>query len=76
MAARISFMLTRSVTGNYLGEDWKNQMLRIKDCTGCRVCASRCPYELDPPAMLKKQLAWYLDYYEQSAASRGVQERA
>jgi predicted aldo/keto reductase-like oxidoreductase len=34
-------------------------MKKIEECTECRQCVSRCPYELDIPELLKKN---YEDY--------------
>ena len=35
------------------------KMKKIEDCTECRQCVSKCPYELDIPELLKKN---YEDY--------------
>lgn len=34
-------------------------MKKIETCINCRKCVSKCPYELDTPALLKKN---YEDY--------------
>jgi Fe-S oxidoreductase len=34
-------------------------MFKIEDCVNCRVCTTRCPYELDTPALLRKNLEDY-----------------
>ena len=39
-------------------------MHRIDGCIGCRACASRCPYSLDIPNVLKRMLADYDEMYE------------
>ena len=56
-AARASLMLRRAPTGNTLGEEGIAMMKKIEDCVGCYQCASRCPYELDTPALLKRNYA-------------------
>jgi uncharacterized protein len=76
MAARISFFLTRSLPGRHLTEDWKNQMLRINDCTECGSCSSKCPYGLETPKLLKSQLEWYLKYYDEHAPKDGSPAKA
>ena len=34
-------------------------MEQIENCVGCGLCVSRCPYELNTPELLKKNLADY-----------------
>ena len=34
-------------------------MEKIDSCIGCGVCMTRCPYELNIPELLKKNLADY-----------------
>lgn len=53
-AARMSLMLRRAPTAGFLGEYWQTEMARIDECLNCGQCASRCPYGLDTPALLKK----------------------
>ncbi|MBQ3484486.1 MAG: aldo/keto reductase [Clostridia bacterium] len=53
-AARMSLMLRRAPTAGFLGEYWQKEMARIDECLNCGQCASRCPYGLDTPALLKK----------------------
>jgi predicted aldo/keto reductase-like oxidoreductase len=36
-------------------------MRKIDDCINCRQCASRCPYELPTPELLKENWADYQD---------------
>jgi predicted aldo/keto reductase-like oxidoreductase len=60
MAARISFLMRRSPTARFLEPEWQEQMERINDCSECGLCKERCPYELDVPALLKRQLAEYV----------------
>ena len=43
----------------FLGEYWQQEMMKIEKCTGCGACKKRCPYELDIPVLLKKNLEDY-----------------
>ena len=57
--ARISLMLRRAPSAAWTNDYWQAEVKKIENCIGCGVCASRCPYELDTPALLKKN---YEDY--------------
>ena len=39
------------------------KMHKIEDCIGCRSCASKCPYQLDTPNLLKYMLKDYDEFY-------------
>ncbi|HOG01371.1 MAG: General stress protein 69 [Firmicutes bacterium ADurb.Bin248] len=58
-AARMNCMLRRAPTGKLLSKEYRVLMHRIDACTGCRACASRCPYGLDTPNLLKEMLSDY-----------------
>ena len=57
--ARISLLVRRSPTAYWLGEEGQAKMAKIRDCLNCGRCRSRCPYHLDTPALLRKNLADY-----------------
>lgn len=57
--ARMSLMLRRAPSENWLSETWQNNMKQIENCLNCGKCREKCPYELDTPALLK---ANYEDY--------------
>ncbi|MBR4172500.1 MAG: aldo/keto reductase [Kiritimatiellae bacterium] len=57
--ARMSLMLRRAPSQGWLSEHWQAEMKKIENCIHCRACASRCPYELDTPALLRVN---YEDY--------------
>lgn len=59
--ARMSLMLRRSPTAGWLTPAAQEKMHRIADCLECGQCASRCPYGLDTPNLLKRNYADYLD---------------
>ena len=57
--ARMSQMIRRAPSQNWLTDFWQNEMLKIENCVDCGICKTRCPYELDIPNLLKKNLKDY-----------------
>ena len=57
--ARMSLMLRRAPSKNWLTPEMQAEMKKIEQCLHCNQCASKCPYELDTPALLAKN---YEDY--------------
>ncbi|MDE6434474.1 MAG: aldo/keto reductase [Lachnospiraceae bacterium] len=57
--ARMSLLLRRSPSEIQLSEAGQEMMKKIEDCIHCNQCRSKCPYELDTPALLQKN---YEDY--------------
>ncbi|MBQ4353402.1 MAG: aldo/keto reductase [Clostridia bacterium] len=57
--ARMSLMLRRAPSEAWLSDYWKAEMERITECVNCCACMVRCPYELNTPALLRKN---YEDY--------------
>ena len=55
----MSLMLRRAPSDNWLSEEWRSNMKQIENCINCGQCKSKCPYELDTPALLKEN---YEDY--------------
>jgi len=45
--------------GQFMTKEYHALMHRIDACVDCRACASRCPYSLDTPRLLKDMLADY-----------------
>ncbi len=62
--ARMDRLLRRSPWQQYMTPQWQAKMNKIEDCIGCRQCASRCPYGLDTPNLLKYMLRDYREFYE------------
>ncbi len=59
--ARISQMVRRAPSKNWLTKEWQDEMKKVETCINCRKCVSKCPYSLDIPNLLK---ANYEDYFQ------------
>lgn len=57
--ARMSLMLRRAPSESWLTSQWQEKMLKIESCLHCNKCRSKCPYELNTPALLQKNLEDY-----------------
>lgn len=57
--ARMSLMIRRSPSESWLSEEWQQAMTDIEKCVGCGACIKKCPYELNTPELLKKNLEDY-----------------
>ena len=64
-AARMSALLRRSPYRQYMTDEWYAKMHKIEECVHCDACKSRCPYELDTPALLQAMLKDYDAFYAQ-----------
>lgn len=62
--ARVSLFLGRAPVQPFLTDEFRAKMDRINDCIGCNHCKDNCPYELDTPNLLKRELKKYYDFYE------------
>ena len=67
--ARMSLLLRRSPSELQLTEEVQSKMKKIEDCLHCGKCKSKCPYELDTPALLEKN---YEDYKQVLAGKVNV----
>lgn len=63
--ARMSLMIRRAPTDTYMNEAFQAEMEKIENCLHCGQCAEKCPYSLDTPALLEKNL---IDYRSQLRA--------
>lgn len=68
--ARMSLMLRRAPSKAWLSEEKQKEMMKIENCIECRKCMSHCPYGLNIPELLKKNLE---DYKEVLAGKVKVQ---
>ena len=59
--ARMSQLIRRAPSADYLSEEWQANMMQIEQCVDCGLCKTRCPYGLDIPTLLRKNLADYKD---------------
>ncbi|GAA0805108.1 aldo/keto reductase [Faecalicatena orotica] len=57
--ARMSQMIRRAPSADWLSSQWQDNMKKIENCLNCGECKKRCPYELNTPELLKKN---YEDY--------------
>ncbi len=57
--ARMSLLLRRSPSANWLTPVWREKMEQIENCTHCGQCMKRCPYGLHTPELLRKNLEDY-----------------
>ena len=57
--ARMSQMVRRAPSSAWLNDRWQAEMAKIAACVDCGACMTRCPYGLEIPALLRKNLADY-----------------
>ena len=57
--ARMSLMLRRAPSAAWLNDRWQAAMANIDNCLNCYQCASKCPYELNTPELLRANLDDY-----------------
>jgi predicted aldo/keto reductase-like oxidoreductase len=62
--ARISLLLGRAPFQPFLTENFREKMDLINQCIECGHCKNNCPYELDTPNLLKRELKKYNEFYE------------
>lgn len=59
--ARMSLMIRRSPSAAQLTPEVQEKMKLIEQCLHCGACKSKCPYGLDTPVLLEKNLKDYLE---------------
>ncbi len=58
-SARMSLMIRRAPSAAQLTPEWQEKMLLIEKCLHCNQCSAKCPYGLDTPTLLQKNLQDY-----------------
>lgn len=59
--ARMSLLIRRSPAELQLTDEVQAKMKKIEDCLNCGKCKKKCPYNLDTPALLRKNYEDYKD---------------
>jgi predicted aldo/keto reductase-like oxidoreductase len=72
MAARMPTILGRARDEHFLSDRCREMMAKVKECTWCRECESRCPYELKIPEMLEIGLQFYENYAREYDRKHGT----
>ncbi len=60
---RMSLMLRRAPSQVWLSEHWQEEMKKIESCIECGACLPKCPYGLDIPRLLRKNLEDYRTFF-------------
>ena len=63
MQARISLLLKRAPYQQFLLDEFKKKMDLIPECIECGNCRDHCPYKIDTPNLLKRELENYNEFY-------------
>lgn len=61
VCARMSLLLRRAPSADYLTQEWQEKMKKIEECLHCGHCISKCPYGLNTPKLLESN---WKDYKE------------
>ncbi len=59
--ARASLLIRRAPSTILLSPAGEAKMRKVEECIGCGLCASKCPYSLNTPELLRRN---YQDYQE------------
>ncbi len=57
--ARMSLMIRRAPSAAQLTPEMQAKMMKIEECLHCEQCKGKCPYHLDTPRLLEKNLQDY-----------------
>ena len=57
--ARMSLLIRRSPSAGHLSPNGQEMMMKIENCLHCNKCKGKCPYGLDTPTLLQKNLEDY-----------------
>ncbi|MDR3076510.1 MAG: aldo/keto reductase [Synergistaceae bacterium] len=70
--ARMPQVLRRMKPGEFMTPEWRAKMKLVENCALCGACKSRCPYELDPAAMVAEAYEDYKKFAAEWDAARAV----
>lgn len=62
--ARMSLMIRRAPSDAQLTPEMQAKMMKIEECLHCNQCMSKCPYHLNTPGLLEKNLRDYKEILE------------
>jgi len=68
MNARLSLFLERALWQAEITPEAQKRYAKAEDCINCGDCASRCPYELDPAALVRENYAHYKRFVAEKEA--------
>lgn len=57
--ARMSLMIRRAPSDAQLTPEMQEKMMKIEECLHCNQCMTKCPYHLNTPQLLEKNLKDY-----------------
>ena len=60
---RMYLFLRRAPYSVYLTEEFNEKMQQVEKCLGCGQCMAKCPYGLDIPNLLKRNLADFNEHW-------------
>ncbi|SBW10160.1 conserved hypothetical protein [uncultured delta proteobacterium] len=72
MLARMRLFLERAVWRKEITPEAQAKNAKADECINCGDCASRCPYELDPAALVKENYAYYKAFVAEKKASGAI----
>ena len=64
---RMYLFLRRAPYSVYLTDEFNEKMHRVEQCIDCGLCKSRCPYGLDIPNLLKRNLADFEQHWQRKS---------
>ena len=60
---RMYLFLRRAPYSVYLTDEFNEKMQKVNDCVECGLCKERCPYHLDIPTLLKRNLEDFNEHW-------------
>ena len=72
MLARMRLFLTRGPWQRETSPEAQAKNATAEECINCGECASRCPYELNPAALVREHYAFYKDFVAEKKAAGDI----